>query len=226
MKRVLLGGVFAVGLVAGAQAEIVDYNMMPLGESSGLVPGFFVFAAGNEGLAVFDQKTWNGSTGVGLSGGGSVVDGEIDHDESITFVAFPTASYELTGFQVAFLYAAGNQGDTVNEVAILAAVGDVTTTLLLSVTGETTATLSGASGTVTNISPGNNDGGGEWLVSDLSVPFSSLVFSAGNAGDAAQYGDYAFVNFSYQTPNGVPEPASLALLGGGLLGLGLVRRRR
>ena len=67
------------------------------------------------------QKTVDGVTGVGVSGGGSIVDAEMDHNEAISFTS-PTAQ-TLTGFTLAFLYSNGFMGDTVFEAALLDATG-------------------------------------------------------------------------------------------------------
>ena len=59
------------------------------------------------------------------------------------------------------------------------------------------------------------------------VPFYALAYSGG-ALDAAVTGSWsasATVVYTYDEP-GVPEPAMLTLVGGGLLGLGFFSRRR
>lgn len=60
---------------------------------------------------------------------------------------------------------------------------------------------------------------------DTTVQYTSVSFiTTGGSGDV-----FAFDNFSVgslQQVNPVPEPMSLAILGAGLAGLGLVRRRR
>jgi hypothetical protein len=86
-----------------------------------------------------------------------------------------------------------------------------------------------------SISPATQDGAGVWLVNDpfggalitdLSFTAISNIVSPGecpNGGTCTNDSDYAIESLSY-TP--VPEPATLVLLGAGLMGLGLRRRRQ
>lgn len=210
---ILAGSAFLAGIAiasAPASAATINYTALTPGQST-VNLGALTATANVRG---FEQKTVNGVTAVGVSGGS--VSGEIDNDETLTFTGATLANV-LNGFTIAFLYRDGNMGDLGNEVSLLDVNGGVVTTLALNASG----TLTGANGTVTILSPADNSGGGEFRVSDLSLPFTSLVFRSGNSGDST-HGDFSFVDLTYN----VPEPASLVLLGAGLVGAGMARRRR
>lgn len=86
------------------------------------------------------------------------------------------------------------------------------------------------SGTVTNLSPSTFFGGAVWRVdnpfgslSDItSIRFTALAGTCGS-GPCTNQSDYALVRFQYEP---VPEPGTYAMLGLGLIGIGLIARRR
>ena len=59
--------------------------------------------------------------------------------------------------------------------------------------------------------------------SEISLAGSTLTLALGAFSSVP--GDSVVVNFTFGEPTGVPLPASAALFGAGLLGLGLSRRR-
>lgn len=168
-------------------------------------------------------KKVNGVAGVGVTGGAN--NQEINAGESISLKLAQKSI--LTSLDLSFLYRPGQMNDLVFEVARV--VTDTGLEGFLKVTGNTTATWSFAGGSVINLSPSNNKGGGWYSILN---PFGDAAISsiqlfaptqAGAAANSARNSDYALVG---ATAAAVPEPASLAglaLVGGVVMGS---RRRK
>lgn len=210
-----------LGAASSASALTIAAGDLPSGVGSVAGAGWTASSSRN-----FQSKTVNGVTATGLAAG--FVGGEIDLDGEAITITFATPQ-RLDSISLAFLFSSGNFGDTVGETARLStpsASGD------LAVLTATTASWSGPGGSVLNVSPGNSGGAGLWTILDpfgaiavTSLTLRALQVGAGPAGSANSDFSFSRLEASAPPPVAIAEPLSAVLLGAGLGGLALFRRR-
>jgi hypothetical protein len=177
----------------------------------------------------FATRSLYGIVGTGVSGG--YVAGEIDTSgESITFrFASPGV---LTSLDLMRLYLASTYGDSANEAArVVVHSGEASYEGMLVVASATAATWSFVGGGPVATVSVPTAGGVGWF--SIASPFGDLeidsleLLPVDTSGQADhRNADYSFVALSMGPTQPVPEPDPALLVGSGLGGLLLTRRKR
>ncbi len=176
-------------------------------------------------------------SGLPISGGGAV-DSQVQVVNSSNYLTQSDLSFSLPNSGIFQFDSPGYYGATENE--ILVGGGDMAMNFSGTVNafgvdlrtfdccGNTqTITIYGANDTTVlatfaNVAL-NGNGVAQFFGYDSSSAIGEVVFSDGSQGWSAIVGN---ITYGAAESTGVPEPASLAALGTGLLALGMIRRRR
>ena len=206
----VLATIMMIGFMPIAQADVITFDS----------EAAFLAATGSLAFESFETATSSSATQVDFTGGSF----------SCTGTSFCPGFFGISGAfaqdgSTSVFYASPDEATFTFDTAIntfgifIGGAGDVaniTLTALLS-NGDSATVLDNYSGSFDVFGDNSQYFG---IISDML--FTSITFSPNNSGDGI-----FFDSMSYgSTSTSVPEPGTLALLGIGLFGMGMARRRK
>ncbi len=225
----LLAGIAGTTLASAAQASVITQADLTQGQHSVTVGALTATATANSGTGTFDHKSIGAITGVGVAGTNSVVGGEIDNNESISFTSATPKCYPHLRFRFFIPMVSGVT--LCSRVALVDATGGPPVTISFTPNRTTTGTLSVA-GTVQNLTIADDFGAGEWAIALTELGglhrdcVSPRKWRHLGLQRRLRFRGLDVLSCRSTTTSGVPEPSTWAMLILGFAGVGFMAYRR